>query len=486
MHVAVLGAGYAGLTAARRLERRLPDEVDITVVDESTDHLVQHELHRLVRRPALREVITVPLTEVLDRAEVRQARVTDVDIEAGVATLDTGDGEEQLDYDYAAVCLGAETAFYDLPGVEEHATPLKRPHHAETIRRDALDAAGGRAIVGGGGLSGIQVAGELAALSDEEGLDLDVTIVEMADRIAPGFDGSFADAIRDELRARGVTIETGATVESADSEAVSLADGRSLDYDAFVWAGGIRGPAATGGERTEVRASLRVGDGTFVVGDAGRIVDASGEAVPAAAQTALREARVVAANIRRLIRDRGDGFEPRLDRYEYDSPGWVVSVGDGAVAQVGPVVLTGEPAKAAKAVIGAGHLGSVGAIGRASDLVRTELGWPAGDDVDLPAQLLLFAHAGSVASVTDPASPGELQYPFATMVTALADAFGPDTVDLTTATRLADPTYPDSPAQLAGDALGTGLGALTGLTGGHGGSGEEEQGPDGDGDAGGA
>ncbi|WP_337250441.1 NAD(P)/FAD-dependent oxidoreductase [Haloglomus litoreum] len=465
MHVAVLGAGYAGLTVARRLERRLPDDVDITVVDESDTHLVQHELHRLIRRPDLEEVITLPLTEVLARAEVRQARVTDVDTDANAATIETEEGEEVLEYDYAAVCLGAETAFYDLPGVEEHATPLKRVDHAATIREDALDAAGGEAIVGGGGLSGIQIAGELAALSDAEDLDLGVTVVEMADRVAPGFDAGFADAVRRELEARDVRVETGATVESADADAIHLADGRDLSHDVFVWAGGIQGPAATDGERAEVRANLRVGDGTFVVGDAGRVVDETGAAVPAAAQTALREAKVAAANIRRLVRDGKDGFEPRLETYRYESPGWVVSVGDGAVAQVGPVVMSGEPAKAAKAVIGAGHLGSVGAIGRASDLVRHELGWPSADDVDLPAQLLLASHAGQLAALSDPASPGEVQYPLARTALAFTDAFAPETVDVTPFTRLADRSYPDSPASHVDDAVSTGLGLLGAMAG---------------------
>ncbi len=472
MHVAVLGAGYAGLTVARRLERRLPDDVDITVVDESDTHLVQHELHRVIRRPALREVITVPLDEVLARSEVRKARITDVDTDAGVAALATDDGTEELDYDYAAVCLGAETAFYGLSGVEEHAIPLKRLEHAGAIRESVLAAPGGEAIVGGGGLSGIQVAGELAALSDAESLDLDVTVVEMADRIAPGFDAAFADTVRAELEARGVHIETGATVESADDDTVHLADGRELGYDTFVWAGGIQGPAATGGDRPEVRANLRVGDTTFVVGDAGRVVDEAGEAVPAAAQTALREAKVAAANIRKLVRDGDeggeDGFEPRLDTYRYDSPGWVVSVGDGAVAQVGPVVMSGEPAKAAKAVIGAGHLGSVGAIGRASDLVRTELGWPSADDIDLPAQLLALSHVGRLATLSDPASPGDIQYPLAGAGLAFTDAFAPGSVDLTPFTRLADRNFPDGPASHVGDALSTGIGLFGAMASGSG------------------
>jgi NADH dehydrogenase len=473
MHVAVLGAGYAGLTVARRLERRLPDDVDITVVDESDTHLVQHELHRVIRRPDLREVITVPLDEVLARAEIRQASVTDIDTDAGIATLatddGTDDGAEELDYDYAAVCLGAETAFYGLPGVEEHALPLKRLEHAAAIRESVLAAPGGEAIVGGGGLSGIQVAGELTALSDAEDLDLDVTVVEMADRIAPGFDAPFADAVRSELEARGVRIETGATVESADEDAIHLADDRELGYDTFVWAGGIQGPAATAGERAEARANLRVTDSTFVVGDAGRVVDETGEAVPAAAQTALREAKVAAANIRRLVRGGEDGgFEPRLDTYRYESPGWVVSVGDGAVAQVGPVVMSGEPAKAAKAVIGAGHLGSVGAIGRASDLVRTELGWPSGDDIDLPTQLLAMSHAGRLATLSDPASPGDVQYPLARTAFAFSDAFAPESVDLTPLTQLADRNYPDSPASHAAETLSAGLGLFGSMASGSG------------------
>lgn len=72
------------------------------------------------------------------------------------------------------------------------------------------------------------------------------------------------------------------------------------------------------------------------------------------------------------------GFPPRLDRYETNVPGWVVSVGDGAVAQVGPTVLRGQAARAAKATVGAGYLGSLGAVSSASDLVREELGF--GDD----------------------------------------------------------------------------------------------------------
>jgi NADH dehydrogenase len=447
MRVVVLGAGYAGLTAARRLERSLPESVELVVVDESATHLVQHELHRVVRYPSLAETLTVPLDEVLSRARVREARVTDVDADAGVATLETASADaESLEYDVGVVCLGAETAFYDLPGVEEHATPLKRLEHARAIRRQALAAGGGTAVVGGGGLSGVQVAGELATLSAERDIGLDVRLVEMAHRITPAFGEAFADAVRRELEARGVTVDGGVAVESADADAVGLADGRRVPYDLFVWAGGIRGPAALGGERLPVGADLQVSESTFVVGDAGAVVDDDGEAVPASAQTAVSEARVAAKNVLRLVNearvtDEAPPEERRLEPYAFDAPGWVVSVGEGAVAQLGPVVLSGDPAKAVKAAIGAGHLGSVGAIERASELVRKALGWPAADAVDLP-----FDVAERIGE-REPDSFGDLRASLVAGAIAASEGVSAGrTVDLTGVTRLADRDYPGSPA----------------------------------------
>jgi NADH dehydrogenase len=386
MHVAVLGAGYAGLTLARRLEQST--DVELTVVDDTGDHVLVHELHRVVRRPSLAEDITIDLADALESASVREATVTGVDTDACIATLD-GENGEQLEYDLGAVCLGSDTEFYDLSGVETHATPLKSLADAREIREGFFEVVedGERVVVGGAGLSGIQVAGELAALAREEGVRdrVEVVLLEQEASVAPGFPEDFQQAAREELEARDVVVRTGATVQGATDAAVELAD-EELAYDQFVWTGGIRGPDALGGDRPTVRSTLRVGEDTFVLGDAGRVVDTDGEAVPASAQTAVREARVVARNIRMLAeyRHNGTGFEPRLDTYTFDSPGWLVSVGDGAVAQVGPTVLRGRPAKALKTSVGAGYLSSVGAIENAVDLVREELGMPDGDEETEP------------------------------------------------------------------------------------------------------
>lgn len=373
MRIAVLGAGYAGLMLARRLEKTLPESDDLVVVNDRPDHLVQHELHRVVRRPELADEITVDLEAVLDRATVRIGRVTDVDPERGVAHLDTGDDDE-LHYDIGAVCLGADTAYYDLPGVEARSTPLKRLPDAARIRRDFLDLeSGDRAVVGGAGLSGVQIAGELAALAREEDLGCEVMILEQAPTVAPNFGAGFQEAVREELESRGVVVRTGETVECATDTAIELVGGDDVADDQFVWTGGIRGADALDGERPIVADTLKLDERTFVVGDAGRATDTDGAAVPASASAAVREALSVAKSITRLAEDDHDGiFEPRPERFRFDSPGWLVSIGDGAVAQVGPKVLRGTAANALKSTVGAAYLSVVGATGNAVGLVREE------------------------------------------------------------------------------------------------------------------
>lgn len=373
----VLGAGYAGVVVASRLEDRLPDDVELVAVDEHDYHLVQHELHRTIRRPGLADDLVVPLDDVFDRARVEQGTVSGVDRDSRVVEFTDG---RELAYDVAAVCLGAETDYHGLPGVEEHSIPLKRLEHADRIRtrfQSVLDA-GGTAVVGGAGLSGVQTAGELAARAREaDAMDrVDVVLLEQLDRVAPSFPTRFQDAVREELAREGVAVRTGVVVEGATADAVETESG-AVPHDLFVWTGGVRGSDAMRGERVGVRADLAVDEHTVVVGDAARVVDAEGASVPATAQAAVREAKVAARNVAALVADhRGDesGFRPRLERFTFDSSGWLVSVGDGAVAQVGPSVFRGTAASVVQTGVGASYLATAGGVRRAVGLLREEFG----------------------------------------------------------------------------------------------------------------
>jgi NADH dehydrogenase len=278
--------------------------------------------------------------------------------------------------------------------VADHATPLWRLEDAREVRADFLDVLdrGGKTVVGGAGLTGIQVAGELAALADEEGegwgidsteSDDDgprIVLLEQRPTVAPGFREDFQRAVGTALADYGVEIRTETTVTGASADAIETADGDPIAYDQFVWTGGIRGPDAIGSQRRTVRKDLRLEGRTFVLGDAAQVVDAEGQGVPASAQAAIREARAVATNVERLVAHADDppgSFEPRLEPFTFEPAGWLVSVGDEAVAQVGPTVLTGKAAKTVKATVGAGYRSSIGGLREAADRMTDDLGLDA-------------------------------------------------------------------------------------------------------------
>ena len=372
MHVVVLGAGYAGIALVRRLERVLPDDVELTLVDGGETHLVQHLLHRVVREPALESHITVPVEDCCRRASFRRARVRRVDVDSGVVRLEDG----TLEYDVGVVCLGAQTEFYDLPGLERNARPLKQLADAQQIREEFLQVReqSGRVVIGGAGLSGVQIAGELAELAGDEN-DVDIVLFEQRSTVAPEFPTQFQEAVTEELENRDVQVRTNTAVESVDESRVVTAGGNELRYDQLIWTGGIRGQDALSGSRPQVRSTLRLGQRTFGAGDAVRVIDDRGRQAPASAQTAVRQAKVAARNVAALVdhERNATGFEPRLSRYTYESLGWVVTVGDGTVAQVGSRVLRGAPARALKTTIGVQHLAAVGAAEDAVEFAQQSL-----------------------------------------------------------------------------------------------------------------
>lgn len=370
MRVVVLGGGYAGLVAARTLERELPEGTELLVVDDTGTHLIQHELHRVVRRPELASHLEIPLEDLLDRAEILVDRVTNLRPSEGKVTLSS---EGTLPYDAVAVCLGAQTDTGDRPGVEEYGQPLKRIEHAHAIRDRFLDlraSGGGDVVIGGAGLSGIQVAGELAAMDEaSESSEIEITLVEMAETVAPGFPESFQRALGKHLRKAGVDLELGTAITRADESSVRTEDGRILDAGQFIWTGGIRGGPALAGDRPQVRADLTVDERTFIAGDAARVVDNDGQLVPATAHAAVDAGEVCARNVLRAI-----GVGPsRPARFVFDSAGWLVSVGDDAVAQVGPTVFSGAAARALKSSAGIRYLAKAGAVTEALEVVSAEL-----------------------------------------------------------------------------------------------------------------
>lgn len=376
--VVVLGSGYAGAGAIKSLESTLGGDADLRWISDVDYHLVLHESHRCIRDPSVREKITIPVEDIKSPATAfRQATVVNIDTDDRTVHLEDG----EVEYDYLVVGLGSETAFFGIDGLEEHARTHKGLEDALSTHDDLISQAEVatrddplEVVVGGAGLTGIQIAGEIAELRDEESAPIEIHLVEGLDEIYPNGSPEAREAIRERLEARDVDIWTGEFISEVDETTVHIGETEEIAYDMLIWAGGVTGRAAIRdiGIQTDERSGrLSTGqdfqtedERVFALGDTAFIDQPGDEVAPPTAQAAWQAADVVGKNVARAIRD-----EP-LEKWVYNSKGTVVSVGDEAIAHdiYGlPVIdaFDGRPAEFLKKGIATRWISDVDGLGRA-------------------------------------------------------------------------------------------------------------------------
>ena len=172
-HVVILGAGFAGVAAARRLRARLGRRVRITLIDRRNYHLFTPMLYQVAALNIDPYDAAFPLRALTRREGIRFRRgeVTGIDFDARRALLDHG----SVAYDYLVIALGATTNFFGNTAAAAHAAPLKALEDGIAIRNHVLDmleratqAHGDsrRALltfaIVGGGATGVETAGALA------------------------------------------------------------------------------------------------------------------------------------------------------------------------------------------------------------------------------------------------------------------------------------------------------------------------------------
>ncbi|QDX41063.1 NAD(P)/FAD-dependent oxidoreductase [Salarchaeum sp. JOR-1] len=337
--VAVLGAGYAGAGAIPELEDRLGDDADIVWISDTDYHLVLHEAHRCIRDPGVREKITIPVTDIKSpRTQFVQAEVTGLDTDDRVVELD---GADDVAYDYVLVALGSQTAYYGIEGMAENALTLKSLDDALDIHERVKDAAReatredpATVVIGGAGLSGIQSAGEVAEFRDKHNAPVEVYLVEALPEIFPPGDAEVQGALRHHLEEADVNILTDDPITSADDEEIHFDERDSLDYDVFVWTGGITGRDALDDTSLENEHNrLNTGqdfqtsdDRVFAIGDSAIIEQPGENPAPPTALAAWQAAEVAAKNVANAIDDHP------LETWTYHDEGTLISIGDTAVA----------------------------------------------------------------------------------------------------------------------------------------------------------
>jgi NADH dehydrogenase len=235
--VLILGGGYAGMLAAARAAHG--GRARVTLVDQRASFVQRIRLHELLAGAAVPGLAYAP---ALARRGVSflQARAEGIDpARQEVSVAAPGKPTQRLGYDLLLVALGSATGA-SIPGVMSHALRLNSPPAitATSAQLRALAARGGHVLIGGGGLTAIETAAELAAQRP----GLRVTLVSRG-QLGAGYSPGGARHLAQSLGGLGVEVVEGVAVTALEAQTAWLADGRSLDYDSCVWAGGFEAPA---------------------------------------------------------------------------------------------------------------------------------------------------------------------------------------------------------------------------------------------------
>ena len=375
--IVIAGAGYAGLHVALRLTAKLRNNpmVELTLVDRHDYHQALTELPRVAAGTRAADAVRVPLHDVLaERVRFVQAEITGFDL-AGRRVL-TGEGP--IGWRWLVLALGSRPNDFAIPGLAERALSLYSASDAErvwvAVNKTLEDAAAATdperqrclatMVVGGGGATGVELAGELAEklpeMASAVGLAVDrpaVLLVEAGPTILAGSSRQLIDKATGILSELGVQVRTNAPIAAATDEGFRLTDGELVEGGVFVWAGGVKAPELvvdsglpTGyNGRVKVDQHLRVLDHPeiYVAGDLASVVDPrSGHVLPALAQVALEEGETVARNLDAELEGR------RLEEFTFHDKGFVVSVGPSrGVADIAGITTGGRLAHVLKDAI---------------------------------------------------------------------------------------------------------------------------------------
>lgn len=322
-HIVILGAGYGGVLSALNIRKYMTKEqARVTVVNQYPTHQIITELHRLAAGSIAERAVALPLEKLFKGKDI-DLRITKVDsFSVDNKQVKLHDGTV-LTYDALVVGLGSITAYFGIPGLEQYSMVLKSAEDANRIHRHieeklaeyakSKNPADATILIGGGGLTGVELVGEIAdklpELSKKYGInqeEVQLMLVEAGPKILPVLPDNLIERATTSLEKRGVKFLTGLPVTNVEGNTIDLQDGQKIVANTFVWTGGVQGNPLVGESGLEVnRGRATVNEflqstshkDVFVAGDSAVYFGADGRPYPPTAQIAWQMGELIGYNL---------------------------------------------------------------------------------------------------------------------------------------------------------------------------------------------
>lgn len=331
-NIVILGAGYAGVHAAKKLAKKYKknNDVTITLIDKNPYHTLMTELHEVAGGRVPEESVKLDLHKIFHRTKVNVVvdYIENVDLEKQVVKTTHG----TYDYSYLMVGLGSEPAYFGVPGVKEHGFSLWslddaltiREHikrqfkmasleRDEKLRREMLTF-----IVAGAGFTGVEMAGELLEWKDTLAAkyhvdveEVQVYVVEAAGTILNMLDQKQAGKAEKYMVKNKIEVLKSAPITEVKEDCIILKDGRKIATRTLIWTCGIQCASSAADVAVEKTRANRLKanqymqaeghDNVYVIGDCAYNEEngncTNPQIVEAAEQTAATAAKNIIASI---------------------------------------------------------------------------------------------------------------------------------------------------------------------------------------------
>jgi NADH dehydrogenase len=370
--IVILGGGFAGVNAARHLERRLPRDRDIVLFSQE-NHLVFTPLLGNVVGSSINPMHVVsPVRQMVRRATCRTAAVTAIDLAAREVHYRTpANRPASQPFGHLVIGCGNAVKLDIIPGMSAHGWPLKTMGDALVLRNHLIgllekaqvepDPERRRqllsVVVVGGGFSGVEVAGEVADLlkascrfyTDVSPADVRVTLLHRGERILPELPVSLGEFAQAKMRQRGIDIRLKTEAQAVTERGVRLKGGGEVPAATVVCTiGTTANPLLAAAGLPMDRGRLKAGpdfrveghENVWALGDCAAVPNAyDGQASPPTAQFAVRQAKALARNLAAVLAGRP------TDPFRFKPLGAFASIGNRrAVGRVFGLRFSGFPA----------------------------------------------------------------------------------------------------------------------------------------------